>query len=496
MKLKNLIPSISISICILILIFVSIRYYRSQESPPPTTSASKTSGLKSLDLNRWLAFGDFRGYVEPCGCNPATDLGGLKRAAHAIYRDIYQGKEPNTTILSVGNLFESGLEEEKKDFMVDFLKFMNVDAVLFNKGEFEYFKDKKTGGMSAIPDSIPYVLSNAEQHGIKNKNIFPRLEFKDGQVFGLWFQPGQSKREILSTIETAKNGILKHGKSVLLFSGDDAALKVVHEYGFFDLVVTSHTSPFSKAPDGYEKKFPGTLHRIGDIYMVPSYGQGLLLGGELRKPAPQEAAHSGIFGDDDTQSTQLDCADDLSCKEDPLEFSDERLFIWLDKSYQEGTAIDKIYQKYEDARTSAFEAFSKQKLKSLENTQFVGAAACQGCHAQSHKIWSESHHASALATLQEVGKDKDPECVSCHVLGLNDDGGYVDQQATPQFANVQCENCHGPMKKHLANPTQPLGEELARPKGVCVSCHEPPHTSDFNYQNYWEKIKHKKESSY
>ena len=86
--------------------------------------------------------------------------------------------------------------------------------------------------------------------------------------------------------------------------------------------------------------------------------------------------------------------------------------------------------------------------------------------------------------------------MSCHVLGLHDDGGYVDQSATPHFANVQCENCHGPMKEHLSNPTLPIDDKLAQPKHICVSCHQPPHTSEFDYDSYWKKIEHKKESSY
>ncbi|MFN3075726.1 MAG: hypothetical protein ABT940_02370, partial [Alphaproteobacteria bacterium] len=35
----------------------------------------------ALDDDGWLAFGDLRGYIEPCGCDPSTDLGGLRRLA-------------------------------------------------------------------------------------------------------------------------------------------------------------------------------------------------------------------------------------------------------------------------------------------------------------------------------------------------------------------------------------------------------------------------------
>jgi hypothetical protein len=84
-------------------------------------------------------------------------------------------------------------------------------------------------------------------------------------------------------------------------------------------------------------------------------------------------------------------------------------------------------------------------------------------------------------------KDKDPECVRCHVLGFDAKGGYVSRKDSPQFASVQCENCHGPSKDHALKGAK-AKKGLA--KAVCVSCHLPPHATQFSFEKYWDKIKH------
>ena len=42
------------------------------------------SSLLEGAQNRWLAFGDIRGHIESCGCDPLTDLGGLNRLEYFL----------------------------------------------------------------------------------------------------------------------------------------------------------------------------------------------------------------------------------------------------------------------------------------------------------------------------------------------------------------------------------------------------------------------------
>jgi hypothetical protein len=92
-----------------------------------------------------------------------------------------------------------------------------------------------------------------------------------------------------------------------------------------------------------------------------------------------------------------------------------------------------------------------------------------------------------MATLEKKKEQFDNECVGCHVVGYQR-GGFQSLYTTPQFANVQCEECHGPGLQHANNPGKGYGF-VATPVG-CMQCHKQPNDPDFNFAVYWPKIKH------
>jgi len=119
--------------------------------------------------------------------------------------------------------------------------------------------------------------------------------------------------------------------------------------------------------------------------------------------------------------------------------------------------------------------------------EFAGASVCQGCHPDTHADWSETIHAGALEALNGIGQGENAECLPCHTVGYGA-GGFVDAAATPEFAGVQCENCHGAAAAHAANP----GDEAVRPtvdiaSAVCGACH-----TDVHHPNYeqWQESGH------
>jgi len=90
---------------------------------------------------------------------------------------------------------------------------------------------------------------------------------------------------------------------------------------------------------------------------------------------------------------------------------------------------------------------------------YVGSDACKKCHIKEWKSWSETKMAQAYELLKPgVSADKkkaagldpdkdyttDQECLSCHVTGLGEEGGFVDAATTPKLVGVGCEMCHGP----------------------------------------------------
>jgi len=127
------------------------------------------------------------------------------------------------------------------------------------------------------------------------------------------------------------------------------------------------------------------------------------------------------------------------------------------------------------------------KQKSPNGQAFAGTAKCVSCHAKAHNVWKTSAHAKAFKTLVDAGHQADPDCVGCHVVGLEYQGGFRTIQQTPHLKDVGCESCHKPQAAHAKNPK-------IRPKKVgaasCANCHVPDHSPKFDFKTYWAKIRH------
>lgn len=118
---------------------------------------------------------------------------------------------------------------------------------------------------------------------------------------------------------------------------------------------------------------------------------------------------------------------------------------------------------------------------------YVGVQACTACHAQPRQVWNETPHARAYATLATQFKEFNLECVSCHVTGYEQPGGSTVTHVGV-LENVQCEVCHGPGSKHVADPTDHALIVRRPAPSVCTSCHHPPHVEQFDVQASMPRI--------
>jgi hypothetical protein len=116
---------------------------------------------------------------------------------------------------------------------------------------------------------------------------------------------------------------------------------------------------------------------------------------------------------------------------------------------------------------------------------FVGSDACLPCHQEDYDIWKKSLHADAYKTLQKTGNDRDPECVGCHVVGLEHETGFAAVEKQPTMASVGCESCHGAGSKHIESPYEAY---RAGGENSCLPCHEPKHSPIFLTTNIGRKL--------
>ncbi|MBI3651327.1 MAG: hypothetical protein HY231_09940 [Acidobacteria bacterium] len=169
-------------------------------------------------------------------------------------------------------------------------------------------------------------------------------------------------------------------------------------------------------------------------------------------------------------------------------------YVGLDNIIPDDPATLEIVTAAHDEFTNEQNKAAKTNVQptnilSNKASPFVGSDTCAGCHVEEKEIWDKTGHAHAMATLEKKNQQFDNECVKCHVVGF-EQGGFQSLVTTPQYANVQCESCHGPGRDHVANPQKGFGL-MATPVG-CVQCHTSSNSPDFNFKTYWPKIKHGK----
>ena len=124
--------------------------------------------------------------------------------------------------------------------------------------------------------------------------------------------------------------------------------------------------------------------------------------------------------------------------------------------------------------------------------EYVGSKACRQCHRYEYDKAITQRHARAYTTLQEAGSHLDPECVACHVVGLDHESGFVEVRETPELTDVGCEVCHGPGSEHVRTAGK---AGTSAPQRACLDCHSPEHSREYagHEQEFLEKIRHWKE---
>jgi hypothetical protein len=137
-----------------------------------------------------------------------------------------------------------------------------------------------------------------------------------------------------------------------------------------------------------------------------------------------------------------------------------------------------FYKAVNDHNRAAF-ADRTAPAPKPDQASYVGIEACTGCHPGPREVWNGTTHAHAYATLSTQYKEFNLECVSCHVTGYEQPGGSTVTHAD-KLENVQCEVCHGPGSRHVANPVDKT-RIVGRPEASrCLECHHSPHVEDFD----------------
>jgi hypothetical protein len=184
----------------------------------------------------------------------------------------------------------------------------------------------------------------------------------------------------------------------------------------------------------------------------------------------------------------------LSLNEDNRIVAFDGVTRTLTKFGRKNEEVRSVVQSSEDREKARDRLLSKRRYRMpaipqrpevLAAEGYLGWETCKLCHAKIYERWSENPHAHAFATLAEGDNWNDPKCLPCHVTGYELAAKQDSTDVKPELWNVQCEACHGMGTKHRRDGTmRPVSET------VCLRCHTPEWSPDWNYEEALKKIDH------
>ncbi|MBM4091754.1 MAG: hypothetical protein FJ276_20355 [Planctomycetes bacterium] len=124
-----------------------------------------------------------------------------------------------------------------------------------------------------------------------------------------------------------------------------------------------------------------------------------------------------------------------------------------------------------------------------EDFRVAGTSLCRDCHPAADRVWAMSAHAHAWRSLEPTAANVDPACQRCHVTGYGRPGGFVSLGRSADRVDVGCECCHGPSAGHVRSPNTRTAYH-GQSRDHCAGCHDRENSPAFDYDTYWEKIRH------
>lgn len=392
-----------------------------------------------------LIGGNVRGYLSPCGCTKPMS-GGLRRRM-TLVRQLSRGQR---TLFVENGGFVRGIGKQdrlKVQALAEALDSAGVDAIHLTRAE----ADLGPGGILSISNLAPGKLVNT--HWTENNLGVEPFVAKDGFLIGGFDSKWSPKNREMGSIFMVSEAI---------------------EVFTAQLVANARTPLL--LVDGTESAAQELVQRIAigeprpALAVYQSYGKApqwkRLVQGSLLV-SPGEGGHHLVA----------------------VQFANGRFLsvstFELDESIPNDPATSKIYARYLNRVTRENLLSGAVRNKTAE---YAGNAMCMSCHEKAAKVWKRSKHAQALATLQSDGHHRDPDCVGCHVVGLESEYGYRNETQSPQLKNVGCESCHGPGRSHAEGPTSVRMPKVGAIS--CNACHVKDHSPTFEFRLYWKQIAH------
>ena len=453
----------------------------------PATSGALKDRLGDDDGYGAVVFfsADVHGNLEVCGC-PIRPLGGVARRMG--YINAFRKRSPGaaTVLVDAGYIFADDRADDGESLRADAALMNNwivraneqmpLDAVNLSYRDLAYATTllgpvtttagsksqlisaniKPTTDVHRAP--LPYVIKTLEGKRLKSPL---RIAF-----VGLTDIPPDDQRAKLSASGFTIEDPIEAAKTVLAEVADKADVTVI--VGYLKMTTANRIAAQNADLD----------------VIIASDGRGLIpdpkqVNNALIVYAAKETKHLGELR---LYTDQEGIVDRFTAR-----------YVELDDVIPDdpamATTTSRARKEINDVQVRMAEAEASSH-KSQGESNWVTSEKCATCHQAEYDIWKKSRHSLAFAALKEKNRLFDAACVGCHSVGYRQQG-FVNLKATPQFANVQCESCHGPAADHLKAPAAGNYKTPATPAS-CIVCHDRDNSPDFVFDKYWPVVAHGK----
>jgi len=403
--------------------------------------------------------GNTLGELKPCGCT-GGQLGGLSRRA-TIFNRV---SDDTRLVIDTGSLVAGRGEQDEIKFNIILQALGLLDYDLVSLSE----EDIETGKNFGLLDDTGFLF-----------NIISSKQSSDVDV------PAKFSKSLL----------LRSKPVLVTIAAFDAKSKPIEQIGqlFASGVNPAQLDSKSKVNililnhcDDTIIDFVTRSVPVVDCIVRPSDSdEPRVAGGLYKKPLVFSVGRFGryVCGLQITESPAYKGKPRLRFISIPVkgELKEDASLVQLYKGYQQIVGERNLLEKY-------------QRFILPDNLKYTGSESCKTCHEYEYEKWSQKAHARAYATLERFGSQLDPECVTCHVVGMEYESGFISEQKTGHMKNVGCENCHGPGSEHIRSGGNTA---FTGPKSGCIDCHTPDHSGEYagNEGDFLEKIVHWQEPS-
>ena len=415
--------------------------------------------------------GEENGYLEPCGCSE-KQLGGLPKR-HTLINHLRE-KDEDLILLSLGDIIgKVGRQDEiKMETALEALDQMGYAA--HNIGEKDLDMGTDLLGYISQISNVDFISSNIDStsQALETKHyVIKEIKTKDTTlkvgIMGI-VSPGLVENdyqdvEVMDPVLSLKpllNNLHDKTDILILLSHAEMeeSVEIAEACPELDLVISGH---LVDRPDLY-------LEKVNHTYIIPVGEKGKYVGEITLLPRRKRTGEDGGFS----------------------HFSSAIEITPLDERFADSSDIAMLLQIYQ--QRLADEELLAQVFKSdlPSNLTFIASDDCAVCHNKIFKHWEGTGHASAYETLVKAEHEYDPECVECHVIGLNYFTGFETIESTPELKGVGCESCHGAGSNHKETQSKGYGRVSVE---NCEICHNDEHSPNFEFNDYWQKIKHPRE---